>query len=104
MAFGVAMWGGFTFGKCICNKWQEEATVKKNKYFLTKMSWYKLNQGKILGNQGKIRKFHRVKKWEPCSLFIQFQCTPLHLFSKVCVLFMKISVLNVWSAHNVTFY
>ena len=20
MAFGVAMWGGFTFGKCICNK------------------------------------------------------------------------------------
>ena len=27
------------------------------------------NQGKILGNQGKIREFHRIKKWEPCILY-----------------------------------
>ena len=46
-----------------------KATFKKNKYvFLLKCLGLKLrkNQGKILGNQGKVSEFHWIKKWEPC--------------------------------------
>ena len=46
------------------------------------------NQEKILGNQGKIREFHEIKKWEPCLLCVPIDTRFLgfHVFVRLIII------------------